>query len=172
MKTILTIIFTGIFISVNAQSIELNDIKLNGKIPYEINFNELKSSIKQIDSIKPIPELMDISTADSLIYIGKTYFEFFMNSQKCTLNVVYFDEKITKFNIGKITLTNKTTEKDISKYFKLDCNSTELIEIYGESEKYKTCGIPLTLNGKLTDNRLLFFFLDGKIKRIDLWEPS
>jgi len=172
MKTILTIIFTGILITVNAQSIELNDIKLNGKIPYEINVNTLKSSIKRIDSIKSIPELMDMSTADSLIYIGKTYFEFFNDSKKCKLNVVYFDEKITEFNIGKKKLPNKTTEKDISDYFKSDCNSTEFIDIYGESEKYKTCGVPLTLNGKLTDNRLLFFFLDGKLKRIDLWEPS
>lgn len=172
MKTILFIIFTGLLITANAQSIELNDIKLNGKIPYEINISELKSSIKQIDSIKPIPELMDMSTADSLIYIGKTYFEFYMDSQKCTLSVVYFDEKITEFNIGKITLTNKTTEKDISEYFKFDCKSTELIDIYGESEKYYGCGVPLTLNGKLTDNRFLFFFLDGKLKRIDLWTPS
>ena len=172
MKTFLNIIFTGILISVNAQSIELNDIKLNGNIPFEINISELKSLTKQIDSIKPIPELMDMSTADSLIYIGKTYFELYKDSQQCELSVVYFDEKITDFNIGELKLTNKTTEKDITKYFKSDCSSTKLIDIYGETEKYKTCGIPLTLNGKMTDNRLLFFFLNGKLKRIDLWEPS
>jgi len=172
MKKILTIIFTGILTTVNAQSIELNDIKLNGEIPYKININTLKSSIRQIDSIKSIPELMDMSNADSLIYIGKTYFEYFNDSKKCILNVLYFDEKITEFNIGKIKLTNKTTEKDISEYFKPNCNSTEFIDIFGEIEKYKACGVPLTLNGKLTDNRLLFFFLNGKLKRIDLWEPS
>ena len=172
MKKILTIIFTGILITVNAQSVELNDIKLNGKIPYEININTLKSSVRKIDSIKSIPELMDMSTADSLIYIGKTYFEYFNDSKKCTLNVVYFDEKITEFNIGKLKLTNKTTEKDISEYFKANCNSTEFIDIFGEIEKYKTCGVSLTLNGKLTDNQLLFFFLNGKLKRIDFWEPS
>ena len=172
MKNILTIIFTGIIFTINAQSVELNDIKLNGTIPFEINLNALKSSINQIDSIKSIPELMDMSTADSIIYIGKTYFEYFNDSKKCRLSVIYFDEKITKFNIGKIKLTNKTTEKDISNYFNSDCNTTEFIDIYGESERYKTCGVTLTLNGKLTDNRLLFFFLNGKLKRIDLWEPS
>jgi len=172
MKKILTIIFTGILFTINAQSVELNDIKLNGKIPFEININTLKSSTKQIDSIKSIPELMDMSTADSLIYIGKTYFEYFNNSKKCTLSVVYFDEKITEFNIGKIKLTNKTTEKDIAEYFKPNCNSTEPIDIFGEAEKYKVCGVSLTLNGKLTDNRLLLFFLNGKLKRIDFWEPS
>ncbi|WP_157514468.1 hypothetical protein [Mangrovimonas sp. TPBH4] len=133
---------------------------------------ELKSSIKQIDSIKSIPELMDISTADSLVYIGKTYFEFYTDSQKCELNVVYFDEKIIELNIGKITLTNKTTEKVFSKYFKSDCNSTEPVNLYGESDKFKTCKIPLTLKGELTDNQLLFFFSDGKLKRIDLWKPN
>ena len=86
--------------------------------------------------------------------------------------MVYFDEKITEFNIGKITLTNKTTQKDISEYFKSTCNPTEPVSIYGEFEKYKTCEIPLTLKGKLTDNRLLFFFLDGRLKRIDLWKQS
>ena len=172
MKKILTIIFTGILTTVNAQSIELNDIKLNGEIPYKININTLKSSIRQIDSIKSIPELMDMSTADSIIYIGKTYFEYFNDSKKCKLSVVYFDEKITEFNIGEIKLTNKTTEKDISEYYKSDCNSTEFIDLYGEAEKHKACGVPLTLNGKLTDNRLLFFFLNGKLKRIDFWEPS
>ena len=172
MKTILNIIFTGLIISANAQSIELNDIKLNRKIPFEINISELKSLTQQIDSIKPIPESMDMSTADSLIYIGKTYFEFYKNSKKCSLNVLYFDKKITEFNIGKLTLTNKTTEKDISEYFKPNCNSTEPIDIFGETEKYKVCGVSLTLNGKLTDNRLLFFFLNGKLKRIDFWEPS
>ena len=172
MKNILTIIFTGIIFTINAQSVELNDIKLNGTIPFEINLNALKSSINQIDSIKSIPELMDMSTADSIIYIGKTYFEYFNDSKKCRLSVIYFDEKITKFNIGKIKLTDKTTEKDISNYFNSDCNTTEFIDIYGESERYKTCGVTLTLNGNLTDNRLLFFFLNGKLKRIDLWEPS
>ena len=160
------------FITVNSQSVELNDIKLNGNIPFEINFSELKSLTKQVDSIKPIPELMDMSTADSIIYIGKTYFEYYRDSQKCELGVVYFDKKTIEFNIGKITLTDRTTEKDISDYFKSDCNSTELIDIYGESEKYNTCGVRLTLNGKPTDQRLLFFFLNGKLKRIDLWKPS
>ena len=90
MKNILTIIFTGIIFTINAQSVELNDIKLNGTIPFEINLNALKSSINQIDSIKSIPELMDMSTADSIIYIGKTYFEYFiidlgcLRIQKCT----------------------------------------------------------------------------------------
>lgn len=101
MKKIRTIICTGILISVKAQSVELNDIKLNGNIPFEINFSELKSLTKQIDRSKPIPELMDMSAADSIIYIGKTYFELYRVSQKCELSVVYFDKKLTEINIGK-----------------------------------------------------------------------
>ena len=46
------------------------------------------------------------------------------------------------------------------------------IEIYDEKEKFRSCDIPVILNGELTDNRLIFFFLNGKLNRIDFWEPS
>ena len=172
MKLSITLIFASILISVNAQSVELTEIKLNKTIPYLIKIDELKSHVKQVDSIKSIPEYIDMSNADSLVYIGKTFFEFSNDSQTCSMKVIYFDRKITEMNIGQLTLNAKTTENDISKYFQNNCYSTEQVNIYGESENYKSCGLPITLNGKITENRLLFFFLHGKLKRIDLWEPS
>jgi hypothetical protein len=172
MNLSITLIFASILISVNAQTVELNKIKLNRTIPYSLNIEELKSKVKKFDSIKSIPETMDMLTADSLVYIGKTYFEFSNDSQNCSVKVIYFDKRITELNIGQLTLTEKTTEKDISKYFENDCSLTEHISIYGESERYNSCELPITLNGKVTDSRLLLFFLNGKLKRIDLWKPS
>ena len=172
MKKLLILILIGIINTINAQSIDLKDIRLNKSIPYEIKLTELKLSDIKIDSIKPIPVLMDMSMADSLIYVGKTYFEFYKNSDKCVLNVVQFDDEKTELKIGNITLNKNTTENDIANYFTQNCKTTGEIEIYGEKEKFRTCDIPVTLNGKLTDNRLNFFFLNGKLSRIDFWKPS
>jgi len=172
MKKLLILIFTGIINIVNAQSIDLKDVRLNKSIPYVIKLTELKLSDTKIDSIKPIPELMDMSMADSLIYIGKTYFEFYKNSDKCILNVVQFDDEKTELKIGDITLNKNTTENDIAKYFTQNCKTTGEIEIYDENEKFRSCDIPITLNGELTYNKLILFFLNGKLNRIDFWEPS
>ena len=88
------------------------------------------------------------------------------------LNVVQFDDEKTELKIGHITLNKNTTENDIAKYFTQNCKTTGEIEIYDEKEKFRSCDIPVILNGELTDNRLIFFFLNGKLNRIDFWEPS
>ncbi|MFC3417826.1 hypothetical protein [Algoriphagus hitonicola] len=172
MKQTLFIIFIGLTSFVHAQSIDIGDIKINGIIGYSLTLDKLRSSNLEIDSIKPIPELMDMSMADSLVYIGRTYFEYFANSNKCILSVIQFDCKISEVRIGSLTLSNLTTIESIQDNFPEDCQSTSSIEIYQDPKTYRTCGVPISANGQLTDSRLLFFFLEGKLTRIDIWEPS
>lgn len=172
MKQTLFIIFIGLNSLVHAQTIDIGHIKINGAIGYSLTLDELRTSNIEIDSIKPIPELMDMSMADSLVYVGRTYFEYFANSNKCVLNVIQFDSKISEVRIGSLTLSNQTTIESIQENFPEDCQSTNSIKIYQDQNTYRTCGIPISYNGQLTDSRLLFFFLDGKLTRIDIWDPS
>ena len=110
--------------------------------------------------------------ADSLVYIGGTYFEYFTNSNKCFLNVIKFDGGINEVKIGDLTLSNETTIQSIQAIFPEDCQTTNVIKIYQDPNSYRTCGIPISANGQLTDSKLLFFFSDGRLTRIDIWEPS
>ena len=172
MKQILFIAFIGLNSLLNAQTVDIGGIQLNGTIGYSLTLSELRSSNVQIDSIRPVPELMDMSMADSLVYIGETYYEYFSNSNKCFLNVIKFDGRINEVKIGNLTLTNETTVESIQANFSEDCQSTNGIKIYQEPNSYRTCGIPISDNGTLTDSKLLFFFLNGKLTRIDIWNPS
>tara|TARA_Y100001949_G_C15970422_1_gene323567 strand:+ start:278 stop:814 length:537 start_codon:yes stop_codon:yes gene_type:complete len=172
LKQILLLAFVGLASLVNAQTIELEKIKLNGTIGYSMTLDELKSSNIQIDSIRAIPELMDMSMADSLVYIGGSYFEYFKNTNKCYLNVIKFDERVNEVRIGDLILNNKTTVEHIQAIFQDDCQTIQNINIYQELKPYTTCGIPLSVNGILTDSKLLFFFLEGKLSRINIWDPS
>ena len=172
MRQTLFIAFVGLTSLLNAQTVDIGQIQLNGTIGYSLTLSELKSSNVQIDSIRPIPELMDMSMADSLVYIGGTYFEYFTNSNKCFLNVIKFDGGINEVKIGDLTLSNETTIQSIQAIFPEDCQTTNVIKIYQDPNSYRTCGIPISANGQLTDSKLLFFFSDGRLTRIDIWEPS
>ncbi len=172
MKKTLLIAFIGLTSLLHAQTIDIGQLKINGTIGYSLTLDELRTSNIKIDSIIPIPELMDMSMADSLIYVGRTYFEYYAHSNKCVLNVIQFDSRISEVRIGNLTLDNQTTIELIQENFPEDCHSTNPIEIYQDPNSYRTCGIPISTNGQLTDSQLLFFFLDGKLTRIDIWEPS
>jgi hypothetical protein len=172
MKHTLFIISFGLTRLLSAQSIDIGDMMINENISYSSTIDELRKADIDIDSIKPIPEIMDMSMADSLVYFGRTYFEYYANSNKCILNVVQFDSKITKVKIDNITFSKQTTFESIQQNFPEDCQSVVTIKVYQDQKSYTTCGIPISLNGQLIDSRLLFFFLDGKLSRIDIWEPS
>lgn len=172
MKQIFFIAFIGLTSLLNAQTVDIGGIQLNGTIGYSTTLNELMSSNIHIDSIRPIPERMDMSMADSLVYIGGTYYEYFANSNKCLLTLVKFDGRISEVKIGGLTLTKESTIRSIQVNFPQNCKTTNEIKIYQDPNSYSVCGIPISVNGTLTDSKLLFFFLDGKLARIDIWEPS
>jgi hypothetical protein len=172
MKQTLLIAFIGLTSLLYSQAIDIRQLKINGTIGCSLTLNELLTSNIKIDSIKPTPEVMDMSTADSLIYVGRTYFEYYANSNKCVLKVIQFDSRISEVRIGNLTLNNQTSIELIQESFPEDWHSTNPIKLYQDLTSYRTCGIPILANGKLIDPKLLFFFLDGKLTRIDIWEPS
>lgn len=171
MKQTLFIAFIGLTSVLHAQTIDIRQMKINGTIGHSLSLDELRTSNLKIDSIRAIPELMNMSTADSLIYVGRSYFEYYANSNKCVLNVIQFDSRISEVRIGNLTLNNQTTIELIQENFPEDCKSITPIKIYQDPNSYRACGIAVSANGQLTDSRLLFFFLDGKLTRIDIWEP-
>ena len=171
-KTIILLSFLILTISINAQSVKIESLKLNNKISYIIDFDELKMTYK-IDSITPNPELMDMSVADSLIYLGQTYFEYYEKTNKCHLGSVILDEKIKTLSVNSYTFDKNTTLDDIKQKFPTDCSSISKINIFGDDTDYLTCSIGMIYNnGEKSDNRLLFFFSNNKLRRIDFWEPS
>ncbi|MFY0592962.1 hypothetical protein [Roseivirga sp.] len=172
MKQLLFIALFGLTSLLNAQTVEVGDILLNGTIGHSLTLSELRSKRVKIDSIRPIPELMDMSTADSLVYIGGTYFEYFTNSKNCLLSVIKLDGRIKEVKIGSLILTNETTIESIQANFPESCQTTAEIKFYQDTKAYRTCGVPISARGKITDAQLRFFFLKEKLTRIDLWNPS
>lgn len=162
----------GLTSIINAQSIDIAELKINGAFGYSVTLEELKSLNISIDSVTAVPELMDMSLADSLVFIGATYLELYNNSSKCLLNVIIFDERITKVEIGDLTFNRHTTIESLHTYFPDSCWAINETRIYQNNSEYRTCSIPITSNGQLSDSRLIFFFEAGLLKRIDIWEPS
>jgi len=172
-KALLIILLTGFTSLLNAQAIQFGFFEMNGVLKAKMTLDEIKSSGVPIDSIIPVPENMGMSEADSLVYIGGTYYEYYVSSNICDLNVIKFDNRITKVVLGDMTFTKEATIEDAKAYFPEDCASTEPIQIHKDPASYTVCGIPFAdSNGNLVDAALLLFFSEGKLKRIDFWEPS
>ena len=129
MKQTPFIALIGLTSLVNAQTIDIQQLKLNGTAGFSLTLDELRESNLEIDSIRPIPELMDMSMADSLVYIGGTYFEYYTSSNKCILNVIKFDGAITEVRVGELILNNETTAETIEANFPEDCISTDDIKL-------------------------------------------
>lgn len=154
-----------------SQVVPFDSIKINGILPFNAEIHELKRAFT-IDSIVSKPKDMDMLAADSLIYVGTSYFAYYPIERSYVAEVVVFDSKITSFVIGKDTLNAKTTFEDIRRLFPDSCESTEPIKLYGSHVKYETCRTPLGNNdGNAYDLYLMFFFSEGYLKRIDIWEP-
>ncbi|WP_139262744.1 hypothetical protein [Flammeovirga pacifica] len=171
-KLFLILMFIGITNLLNAQSIDFSSIRLNNSIPSIITLTELKSLNIKIDSIKAIPVEMDMATFDSIVYVGKTYFEYYKNIDKCVLSVVDFDQVSTELIIGKMKFNNTITISEVSKYFNLDCSSFKSARIYRNKATYKSCEIPISFKGEMTDSRMILFFLNEKLSRIDFSNDS
>lgn len=174
MKKIFAILLLiGLPTFLNAQAIKFGFFEMNGVLKAKMTLDEIKSSGVPIDSIIPVPEIMDISEADSLVYIGGTYYEYYTSTNICDLSVIRLDNRITKVVLGDMIFTKETTIEAAKAYFPEDCASTRPISIYEDPTSYTVCSIPLAdSKGNLVDAALLLFFSEGKLKRIDFWEPS
>jgi len=167
MKILTLLLITSISYLGNSQSIELNSIRVNGEINAITTLSELKSRIK-IDSIVSVPDLMDMSTADSLIYIGNSYFEQTANNNQCIIASIVFEKKINTLIIGAIKLDKNTSYESLKNHFPESCSELKPMKVYNDSKNYYACSIPI----KKSDNKLVCFFINEKLIRIDLLEPS
>ena len=172
MKLLFTLLATGLLLLAKAQTVELNHLKLNGHLSYRLDLVELEFIFKGVDSITAVPKEMDMSTADSLVYIGQSFFEYDKQSNDCNLAVLQFDDKRRGLHIGPLMLTAQTTPADLSANNQEFCNTTRSVALYGHDALYNVCEIPLTLNNQLTDRVLLLFFLNQQLQRVELWAPG
>lgn len=167
MKNLILLLIILITFSGFSQSVDFSSIRINGEIKLITPLDHLKSQI-EIDSIVSVPEEMDMSSADSLIFIGNSYFEYTVNRNICNLASIVFDEKIKTVNIGTIALDRNTTYENIKGHYPESCPELYPLKISNDPENYFTCSIP----AKASDKKLLCFFLKGTLKRIDIWEQS
>jgi hypothetical protein len=109
---------------------------------------------------------MNSSDADSLIYFGKSSYQYYSKDNICIANTIIFDNKTNRIAFGKYIITKTTSRNDLKQIFPLDCNETKPINVSGEKEKLERCSIPVK------DMRIIFFFKNDKLVRIDFWEPD
>ena len=147
-------------------SIEIEEFLINQKISWKSKLEDLKNNF-QIDSIVPVPEDMELSDADKLVYIGETYFEYFEKRNYCELGIVVFDDRIKEVELNGIQLTNNTTLEILATHFS-DCENPREISIHNDETIYEVCRV----ESENIDMSLYFFFVKNKLKRIDVWYPS
>jgi len=171
MKFITTCIYYSIFIvAIHAQSVNIDSIKIDNGILAKTPFEKLKQ-LHAIDSIIPVPKSMEVSVADSFIYIGKSYFHYDKITAICEPGVIVFDDKIKTVSINSHKLNKETTFEEVKKMFPIDCAIAYPIST--AQDAYLSCGIWTTNSyGHRLDIKLLFFFSGNKLMRIDFWEPS
>ena len=172
MKYITILLFFHIGLtSIIAQSILIDSLRLNDKIPYIIKLEKLKT-ISKIDSITPIPILMDMALASSLIFVGNTSFEYYKENNNCHLSSIIFDDKIKTVSVNSYSFDKNTKFQDLKRLFPTDCSIASPIKIHGDDRNYSKCNVrTINAKGEKIDSQILFFFLNDKLKRIDLWEP-
>ena len=167
MKSVLICLISLFLFSAAQAQVDISSIKINTQISLYLSLDELRSSFV-IDSITGIPDIMDMSEADSLIYIGSTYFECYLASNSCELSVFQFGSQMKNIRIGSRTLDEDMSIKEVQSILPGECKELSSIQIYGEEEEYEYCRIQLMApSGKLIDQSLLLFFLDKQLKRID-----
>ena len=156
-----------------AQPVNIDLVRVNNCLPYMINKDELIKSNILIDSIVKTPAIMDAITADSLIFIGNTYFVYYKKDQICMLSSIVFDNKITDVQFNGNTISAKTSFEDLKRIFPDECKETRPIHIYGDVNQYQACDVGVADDqGNMWDMKILFFFLNNQLKRIDFWVPT
>ena len=162
-----------LFINLFSQSVNVDSIWINGNIPRMTNLSSIQKTGLKIDSIVKVPEIMDALYADSLVYIGKTCFAYYVKDKICIANTIILDNKIDRLILGKYKITKTTSRSDLRGMFPLNCNETKPVKIFGEKEIFECCSIPVKdSQGILWDMRIVFFFQNDKLVHIDFWEPT
>jgi len=173
MKRLILICWINLLLThLFSQSVNLDSIWINENIPRQTTLSFIQKYGIKIDSIVKDPTL-DSLNADSLIYFGKSSFAYFITDDICIANTIIFDNKINQLTLDSYKITNATSRNDLKRMFPLDCNETKPIKVFGEKEKLERCSIHVEDNhGRLLDMRIIFFFHNDKLVRIDFWEPD
>jgi hypothetical protein len=165
----INLLLTNLF----SQSVNVDSIWINGNIPRMTNLSLIQKSAIKIDSIIKDTDTMDSLYADSLVYVGKSSFAYYAKDKICIVNTIIFDNKIDQLTLGKHKITKTTSRSVLRGMFPLDCNETKPIKVFGEKGRFECCSIPIKdSQGNLWDMRIVFFFQNDKLVRIDFWEPS
>ncbi|PIY08993.1 MAG: hypothetical protein COZ18_09395 [Flexibacter sp. CG_4_10_14_3_um_filter_32_15] len=180
-KIFLLFLFSNIVFFAKAQFTNIDLLLINDSLSYSMDLEEIQRFIK-IDSITPVPSIMDASMADSLVFLGSSYLSFYkkgneefieLNEPICMFETIIFDEKIKSITLDKKNkITTETTFEEIKKIFPSNCQNVKEMSIYGDKTKYKSCSVGFVSGGLELDTQLIFFFSDNKVKRIDFWNPT
>ncbi len=142
-----------------------NDIHWNGNRGLQVDCSYLSEKFSKV-RIEQKPDLYDMLSCDSILYVNKSEFEK-CNSNDCRLLSVVFDDSITEVSIGNETISRNTTINELKQMFKA-CNTLYERKIYGDTTQYKTC----LIMSKYQDLGLDVFAKKDKIIQIDIYEPS
>ena len=125
--------------------------------------SEFKVFIKSNAAISVI-----YSISSLLIWIeGSEEVEYFKFS------IIVFDNKITDVQFNGNTISAKTSFEDLKRIFPDECKETRPIHIYGDVNQYQACDVGVADDqGNMWDMKILFFFLNNQLKRIEFWVPT
>ncbi len=173
MKQIILIsLLILLYTCINAQPVIIDSISINGQLSRMTSLLQIQKSGIIIDSIVKVPESGYAIPADSLVYIGESYFEYYSEDEICIAQVIIFDEKIDHISLGKYIVNNRTTFDDLRNMFPIDCKEIKPIRIFEEKKPFGCCGVPVRdSEGKMWDMRITFFFQNSHLVRVDFWEP-
>jgi hypothetical protein len=154
---------------VYSQAVLLDSILINDVLPRRFSFKELENYGIKPDSIinaKPI----DQYEPDSYIYIGSSLFWYYEKNDICEAHIIRFD-KISSVRFGKYIINRTLTFENFQKIFPTDCKNLNPIRV-SKTEVNQCCSIPVKdRDGQIWDMRMIFFFKNNTVNRIDFWEP-
>jgi hypothetical protein len=131
------------------------------------DFSNTGIKIDSITSAKP----MDSYDPDSMIYVGSSVFWYDTKRGICEAKSIWFD-RISNVQLGRFTVDKSISHQDLKQMFPIDCESTKPISIYQHNGIYQKCSIPVKdKKGQLWDMKIIFFFKEDRLVRVDFWEP-
>jgi len=172
IKSILLLGFLVIHLNPSlSQSVCIDSILINGAITKYMTHSDFIGTGIKIDSIvsaKP----MDSFDPDSMIYVGSSLFWYDSKRGICEARSIRFD-KIVKLQLGRFLVNKLTTQSDARKMFPVDCETTKPAKIFQRDEIFQICSIPVSdKKGQVLGMKIIFFFKDSLLYRIDFWEPN
>ena len=156
-----------ISISTIGQGIDQETLRLNRNISSGISLEKLKTLI-EIDSIRPIPERMDMLYSDSLVYIEKSYLEYYKEGGYCVLSKVVLDQKITNISLNSILFDKQSSYQDVKKMFYDECSELYSAKNHRDVNAEFYCKVTIDK----CDCWMFFYFFDEKLIGIYIYSPS